>query len=81
MLFPFAVILSPSLVTVTTLSFLLAAMQWPLYGYCLALAWNKQRLLAYLLVLLTLHWIAVAIALHRVSSVEVIRYGSIFVER
>ena len=78
--FPFAVILSPSLATVTALAFLLASIQWPFYGFCLAVAWNKQIVLACLLVLIILHWIAVAIAFHRVSSVEVIRYGSIFVE-
>jgi hypothetical protein len=76
LVFPFAVTLSPSLGEITGLSFLLAIIQWPFYGSCLAVAWRAKRreiFITCLLALTVLHFAAMIVAIQYVSSAPLTR--------
>lgn len=76
-LFPFAVILSPSLREVTGLSLLLAAIQWPFYGTVVAVAWvvDRKRIFGICVIALVIvHFVAAVLAKHYISLVPLIKY-------
>jgi hypothetical protein len=71
-IFPFALIADPSLFDRPLIAFILAAMQFPLYGLILGFAWprgrsRKPRFVAVLSMLLVSHLTAGVVASHRVD--------------
>ena len=78
-LFPFAVILSPSLREVTVLSLLFAGIQWPLYGTVISIAWAMDRKRIFVICIITLiliHFVGAVLAKQYVFSVPLIKYPS-----
>ena len=76
-LFPFAVILSPSLREVTVLSLLFAGIQWPLYGTVISIAWamdRKRIFVICIIILILIHFVAAVVAKQYVFSVPLIKY-------
>ena len=68
-LFPFALIVDPSLFERPFLALILALVQYPLYGIVLGVAWSKASLrIGGLVLLVVIHIGAVTIATQRVAT-------------
>jgi hypothetical protein len=65
-LFPYAVLISPTLDSVNLLSLLLTAVQFPLYGFLVGLWWRNRVVLTLCCVLIVLTHCAASIAAERV---------------
>gem|GEM_PF-6760795 len=79
-LFPYSVALDPSLHDRTHLSvaFLMALVQWPLYGMLSGIAWVKSRsrrpwLILFFIVLFSAHYSMMVVAQNRIDKVLEIR--------
>jgi hypothetical protein len=81
-LFPYALAYDPTLHEHLGFAFLLALIQWPIYGVLLGVAWMKGRsqrswLILSFIVVFAVHLIAVAVAKNRVNNMWETRFSNI----
>lgn len=76
MVFPYAVVVSPTMGSVTAFSIFLASIQFPLYGMAAGAAASRGRrwLYVWVIILGAAHILVGAVAYHRVISVPLINY-------
>lgn len=82
LLFPYAVLVDPSLSESLVIILLLALIQWPLYGFFIGLAWTRAPLRSIAVcvcsvLLITIHSLAVMAAHHRVEEMWGKRFADI----